>query len=891
MGYSEDEVKDLVAEAIRKGCHFALLFSRAPDFRRNISNTLRFCAERLPTLERRLLSVTPRGADTPIDGRPDLCVGVGDVLNYELSVTFYPPENKEYPLIYSDVYVTDEKTGNTGENRLSITPPSQEQWEGTTDSVVISRQVQYTVTARDLELGRVDNQAQLSFRFRPQQRKTANDAVVDARVSSTVRTSVDYRYESAVADMALPAVLVDLIPTDYTYYAQGDEASSQPHARSMYWDAANDGYWTLLDDGAWTGGGLRVAAGETFTMPDASVTLTATWTFTRAPDIELEKDGRIISMPASGQEGEQADYIAGYTISIHNTGGEPLRRFTIRDDTLPEDLSALQLFVGGDAVPPYDGVWSGDTLTIRLADPLQPDETLTLSYSCRRTGTLGYKTQLTDRSMADVTAAGAQTGVEVWKECDLNLQTTLQKAILLTPADMIIYAGGSTEGAGVVRGTNLPETGFFVTLPLEAETALRAELNTQEQSDLTPYLTFTDIDHNEWKLVWFHDDHPKVYGRFLYLLRPKDDPLDQTRFELQFYDPVKGTNVRQSDFQITDALQQEYKMTIFPGDRPASHPRGVLRVGDKELGSYALDVIPGTLFVRGTTKHLQVNDIELGSADFTGGMVVNCLEQDGVTYCINETMLSADRDNVKLLVDHIVGSVYGVTLQKMADDVIADIRAEAKDPLQYQYRYLDLVDTSMGNAWVTVNKPVEIVWRYPDGADREDDFTIIHYKDLDRNYNLSDLERLELGKDYTLEVFTTRALGESTDQITYHRLERGEKGLTFSTKSFSPYVLVWEGKPSSPPDSGSIPVPPTQPVQPAQPVRPARTERSGLDLHRTWAQTKRQLLASSCRFVCSRPGTEYKQKSEPPSGRRNPKQKVILSDDLLFCEGWFKPVF
>ena len=419
---------------------------------------------------------------------------------------------------------------------------------------------------------------------------------------------------------------------------------------------------------------------------------------------------------------------------------------------------------------------------------------------------MGYKTQLMDISLADITAAGAQTGVEVWKECDLNLQTTLQKAILLTPADMVIYAGGPTDGAGVVKGTNLPETGFFITLPLEAETALRTALNTQEPSDLTPYLTFTDIDHNEWKLVWFHDDHPKVYGRFLYLLRPKDDPLDQTRFELQFYDPAKGTNIRQSDFQITDALQQAYKMTIFPGDHPASHPRGVLRVGDKELGSYALDVIPGTLFVRGTTKHLRINDIELGNVDFTGDRVVTCSEQNGVTYCINETMLPAHKDNVKLLVDHIVGGTYGATLRKMAGDVIEDIQADVQNPLQYQYRYLDLVDTSMGNAWVTVNKPVEIVWRYPDGADREDDFTIIHYKDLDRNYNLSDLERLELGKDYKLEVFTTRELGENTERITYHRLERGEKGLTFSTKSFSPYVLIWEGKPASQPDQGSGPV-------------------------------------------------------------------------------------
>ena len=73
----------------------------------------------------------------------------------------------------------------------------------------------------------------------------------------------------------------------------------------------------------------------------------------------------------------------------------------------------IQLFAGGNAVPRYDSAWSGNALTIRLDDPLEPDDTLTISYSCRRTGTLGYKTQLTDRSIADVTAAGTQTDVEV----------------------------------------------------------------------------------------------------------------------------------------------------------------------------------------------------------------------------------------------------------------------------------------------------------------------------------------------------------------------------------------------------------------------------------------------------------------------------------------------
>ena len=35
---------------------------------------------------------------------------------------------------------------------------------------------------------------------------------------------------------------------------------------------------------------------------------------------------------------------------------------------------------------------------------------------------------------------------------------------------------------------------------------------------------------------------------------------------------------------------------------------------------------------------------------------------------------------------------------------------------QVLFRYLDLVDASNGNAWVTADKPVEVYWPYPAGT-------------------------------------------------------------------------------------------------------------------------------------------------------------------------------
>lgn len=156
------------------------------------------------------------------------------------------------------------------------------------------------------------------------------------------------------------------------------------------------------------------------------------------------------------------------------------------------------------------------------------------------------------------------------------------------PADIVIYAGGDEDGSNVAPGTNLPEPGFFVTLPLEAEQKLRQVLNKQEQIDLSDYLTFSDSNQNVWGLEPFSGDYSKAHGSFLYRLVPKKVVDGQKKIEMQFYDEARHEYIQQSAFQITNALQQEYATTIYPGEIPAVNPHAVLAVGGQEIGSYGL---------------------------------------------------------------------------------------------------------------------------------------------------------------------------------------------------------------------------------------------------------------------------------------------------------------
>lgn len=799
--YTEEEIKGLVGAAIKMGCHCALLFSREAGFHSDITSTLKFYAEKLPTLEHKIRSVTPAGGGQALPYTEGMGLGVGDVVNYELTAAFYPLKNQDAPLAYRDIYVTDQMWGSDGANKVKIEPPTAEEQkasEGKTYTVP----GQYTVTAEDFQRGRLHMQAEISYQYQPQQCRVWYAAAHTARAELAVRPCVSYKYESATQGMVLPPSLAEQTPRDDGRYDVNAQVTVPKHPLSPHWDGTNNGYWTLEDDGCWRNGFLEVAADGTFTLPAVPVTLTAKWAFTEAPDMKVEKSGKITWAPRAGKEDETVAYSVDYTISVQNTGGEPLREVVIRDDTLPQDPSAIQVLAAGAAVTNYTAEQSGQALTLRLADGLQPNEILEITYSIQRTGTLGYKTLLADKSQADITAVGKRTGVKVEQECELTLQTTLQNAIILTPADMVIYAGGSADGGRVVKGTNLPEVGFFVTLPLDAEARLRAELNTQEQSDLTPYLTFLSDNGQKWRLVLFNAEHPKLYDRFLYLLRPEGD--SQERFELQFFDPVNKTTVTQSGFTITSGLYREYEVTIAPGSVSVQNPQGVLEANGVTLGRYDVDVIPGKLSVRGTTDRLMTNDIQLASEVNASGRIVACTEKDGVEYCLNGSNMPVKPDKVKLLVDHIADPSCGSILQKMAADVLTGIRQEADSPLEFQYRYLDLVDTDMGNTWIKVNKPVEILWPYPAGMGKDDHFTIVHYKGMDRNYNLSEIEN----QSCELTVFTTEMRADDPDpQIVYHQLKREEQGLSFFTDSFSPFMLIWESKKENQPNPVPTPVP------------------------------------------------------------------------------------
>ena len=78
-----------------------------------------------------------------------------------------------------------------------------------------------------------------------------------------------------------------------------------------------------------------------------------------------------------------------------------------------------------------------------------------------------------------------------------------------------------------------------------------------------------------------------------------------------------------------------------------------------------------------------------------------------------------------------------------------------------------------------------VYWKLPKGSDSNDDFKLVHFTGLDRQYD-EETEGLIGQEGYEVEAYTT-----SNGGLEIVTLD-GEQYLKFATKEFSPFVLVWD---------------------------------------------------------------------------------------------------
>ena len=292
-----------------------------------------------------------------------------------------------------------------------------------------------------------------------------------------------------------------------------------------------------------------------------------------------------------------------------------------------------------------------------------------------------------------------------------------------------------------------------------------------------------------------------AYNKFIYRINPATTNVEGESVPIRLlFTDADGEEQTNDDFTVsTDTLYQTFDMTIYAGDLE----RGLIKATfdqSTDVSKQDIGVGSGTLTVRGvvTDEDTVVNttDILAPEADVDSASNVSVQKDTDTKFYINDSDLEvADESAVKLLVDSTVSDESDATMRDMAEEQFSDTITEEHS---VDMKYLDLVDTSNGNAWVTTGgDEVTVFWPYPADADQSGEFHVVHYAGLDRD------EGGALDENYSadnMELYSTTGIGE-------YAIEKTDNGITFTVDSFSPFAVYYTAKadPDTPDNPGWTP--------------------------------------------------------------------------------------
>ena len=365
-------------------------------------------------------------------------------------------------------------------------------------------------------------------------------------------------------------------------------------------------------------------------------------------------------------------------------------------------------------------------------------------------------------------------------------------AVKIAPMNLTVYVGGDGYHGvigqdGKFAANDLPEIGFYITLPDD----INARLGGTDENpvNLSDKLRLTPVDDNgtmrSWSLELYSDEsksHVMENGRrvYIYKLRQIDDG-EETVPRVQFTG-ADGSVMTESKFQalLTDQFRN-YKISVYQGLLDEQIYKATLTANGQTF-TRPIKLGTGTLKVRGnndtTYRAIENNTIPSVNPQEKDIMLVSTAQTDTQYYINNSGINVPSSDDVKLMVDH--------SLDDALLSAYINRTSNTEGKYSYQFRYLDLVDTSNGNTYVTMGagQKMNLYWPVPSDAKSNSEFHIIHFKGIDRD---SDAD--------VNELLTTRIPEELTSETV---TIGGQKFVKFAVDSFSPFALLYEKDTSTP---------------------------------------------------------------------------------------------
>lgn len=344
----------------------------------------------------------------------------------------------------------------------------------------------------------------------------------------------------------------------------------------------------------------------------------------------------------------------------------------------------------------------------------------------------------------------------------------------IKPADITIYMGGDGyEGAVDADGNELGVTSGFPVPGFTIEPA--ADIANFDPTEAV--LTYeNDNVLRSWHIVPYDGEiGDGMTSHGIYRFEPYEG--SNTAVRMQFEKTVNGIGtgeiVTDDNFVIEDNLGQDLLMEVYGESIEMGYVKLVY-----DGVEYAVTTDNGTLKVRSTTGDEDYGSVVERERDVPRGEP-GVVAHAGTTYYINNKPVEVvDASGVKLLFDDIVednsASVSNTQLLiNRADAVLGG----SSDSRRYEAKYLDLVDTSNGNAWVAADENITVYWPLPAGTGWNTNFTLLRFDGLNRETSVGNVENLI-----------------ATCNVTPIRVENTGTHIKFTVEKagFAPFILVWD---------------------------------------------------------------------------------------------------
>lgn len=356
----------------------------------------------------------------------------------------------------------------------------------------------------------------------------------------------------------------------------------------------------------------------------------------------------------------------------------------------------------------------------------------------------------------------------------------------VAPMNLTVYTGG--EGYSGVIGddgkfvsNDFPEMGFYFVLPQSINDLLGSTGGTAVNLTDKVALTYNDPSigtTRRWSLELYGNEdqsHVTMNGRKVYIYKILPSQVDGTNetipFRVQFKDE-SGNVMDNTDFvaSVTDQFRQ-FKVNAYAGGLDVSKLRITATVDGRTI-SRPVKLGSSTLTIRANTDEVYADIANGEPTAVEGDGFLAGAAQDGTEYFVNDSGISAEPEGVKLMVD-----------ESLDDSALKSYLDEKMNPdgkYAYEFKYLDLVDTANGNAYVTMGEgqKMNVYWPVPEDANPNSSFKVVHFKGLDRD------------SDDDQSIFLESNPPELIDA---EKVEIGGKSyVKFAVDSFSPFALMYQ---------------------------------------------------------------------------------------------------